>query len=121
ETWRGLLKARLDLERERTPPIHYTSWHSTTGTATFTIQTEPREELVGTPWRIRLRDNSMVRGEIQDIGADFLTLDITAGEVEQIPSKGTLEFDNRAADAALGRQQNVLDNVRFGRAVHSRL
>jgi AAA domain/Protein kinase domain len=121
ETWRGLLKARLDLERERTPPIHYTSWHSNTGTATFTIETEPREELVGTPWRIRLRDNAMVRGEIQDIGADFLTLDITAGDAEQIPSKGTLEFDNRAADAALGRQQNVLDNVRFGRAVHSRL
>ena len=60
-------------------------------------------------------------GRVQDIGVDFLSLDITAGDAEQLPSKGKLEFDNRAADAALGRQQNVLDNVRFGRAVHSKL
>jgi hypothetical protein len=121
ETWRGLLKARLDLEQERTPPIHYSSWRSDAGMATFAVQTEPREELVGTPWRVRLRNGSMVRGEVQDIGADFLTLDITAGDADQIPPRGTLEFDNRAADVAISRQQNVLDNVRFGRAVHSRL
>ena len=63
DTWRGLLKARLDLERERTPPIHYTSFRSDNRVATFAILTEPREELVGTPWRIRLRDNSAIRGE----------------------------------------------------------
>ena len=120
-TWSGLLKARRDLERERTPPIRYRDRILHEEIALFKVDAAPRADLVGSPWRIRLANNTYIKGEIVDVGTNEVSLLVTYGDPTQFPVVGTLELDTRAADVAIGRQQTVLDDVRFGRAVEPRL
>ena len=120
-TWGGLLRARLELERLKNPPIQYHDRQVKGRRVEFSVHVPPKEEWEGTPWKSRLPDGSVVRGELEDVASDAVTLWVTKGEADQIPEHGRLEFDASVAEIALSRQQKVLDSVRFRRAVHPTL
>jgi len=118
DTWSAMLLASTELERLRNKPMQYHGVQVARGRARFTLAAQPDEELLGTQWRIPLSDSGYIRGEVDDVGEDFVSLALLT-DTEDVPFRGTLEFDNAAAEMAIRRQKTALDDVKFGRAVHA--
>ena len=121
--WGRILSAKKAFEKEKHESLKYESFkRAENGRIKFNVYNISEEELVGQQWLVR-GDNSNLLGEIENVENGILTFRVTSTleSSEQIPRRGQLEFDNKAADQALNKQRRALDSVRFCQSLRSDL
>lgn len=115
--WETILRAKTEIEKSRNVPLRYNGVAVNGNRAVLQLLEFPDEDVTGQARLIRLQNGGIVSGEVEVIRGRELHLYVLYGEPGQIPRAGRIEFDTRAADAALERQKSALDSVRFDRAV----
>lgn len=119
--WERILNLKTYTEKHRNTPIPYQDFKFDGSRVIFKLKLLPPEDALEQVRLIKLADGTLVKGIVDLIRGDELTLYITEGNVNSIPRNGSLEFDNKAADIALSRQKDALDAVRFNRSKNSNL
>jgi serine/threonine protein kinase len=124
EVWRNILRAKLDWEREKQPPLKYSDVEISGNRLIFDLVQVPDNDITGQPWHIttgKERKISVLRGDVEDVQDEKLTLYVQYGKVDSIPTEGDLSFDIRAAESALSRQRSALDAIRYDRSLRADL
>lgn len=120
--WGDILRAKTDWEEKRETPIRYKSFTDQGNRIVFEIESLPDEDITGQPRHVKTaKGYSVLRGDVEEINDDQLTLYIRYGKPERLPKSGELRFDSHAAEVALNRQKAALDAVRFDRAIRADL
>lgn len=120
EAWSNLLRARLQFESERNPPIQYDSAAEDGDRLRLAPLTAVPQEAVGQTWRIATHGGNIVRGIVEEITADWVYFRPWESR-DSVPTRGSLKLDVWAAEQAIERQRVALDDVRLGRAVKGNL
>lgn len=119
--WRATLAALRSIDREREAPLRYVDVSETQSGLRFQLEVDASEDLVGDLRLVDLADGRSFVGEVVAVGDDTLTLRPTAGNPEELPTRGVLRIDLRAARAARRRQEQALDALQYGRALRPEL
>ncbi|MFP4414520.1 AAA domain-containing protein [Coleofasciculus sp.] len=120
--WGDILRAKTDWEEKRETPIRYKGFTDQDNRVFFDIESLPDDDITGQPRHVKTaKGYSVLRGDVEEINDDQLTLYIRYGTPERLPKSGELRFDSHAAEVALSRQKVALDAVRFDRAVRADL
>ncbi|MEQ8995593.1 MAG: AAA domain-containing protein [Coleofasciculus sp. B1-GNL1-01] len=120
--WGDILRAKTDWEEKRETPIRYKHFTDQDNRVVFEIESLPDDDITGQPRHVKTaKGYSVLRGDVEEINDDQLTLYIRYGTPDRLPKSGELRFDSHAAEVALSRQKVALDAVRFDRAVRADL
>ncbi len=120
--WSDILRAKIDWEEQRETPIKYESYHYDGNRAFFEISSLLEDDVVEQPRHVTAASGySLLRGEVEEVKGDRLTLYIKDGDPDRIPKSGELRFDIRAAEVAINRQKAAVDAIQFDRGVRSDL
>ena len=119
--WSDILKAKLRVEQERETPLTYRGVTTNGRRVTFTLTTDPEDELLGQLRRVQLADKRFLGGEVDDVQGRRLTLYLNYGNPDALSQHGLLLFDTSAAEQALNRQSRALEQVKLNQAARGNL
>jgi hypothetical protein len=115
------LRAKEFIEREREKPLKYTSVSIVGNRATLLMAEPVTDVIVGQARKISNGERILLFGDVEDVLGNKVVLYVTSllTDPDSVPERGILSVDISAAKAALDRQKNALDAVRYGRAVRA--
>jgi serine/threonine protein kinase len=120
--WEATLRFKQTADNRRNPPIRYHSRRIEGRRIIFQIENLPDGVAIDQPRRVK-NERYVLSGVIDDFSPSFVTLwtEREIGPAHQIPERGQIEFDDRAARTAIDRQKSALDAVRYCRSVNPQL
>ena len=110
--WRKILRAKRDIERSKIDPLPYTSFRKEDGRIVFRLQQAPADDLRN-QYRCVGKPQSPVRGTVEDVTDNELTLYLHSGDPASVPRQGFLRFEVDTSDIAIKRQERALDEIAF--------
>lgn len=110
--WRLQIEARNKIESDRERPINYASVERVDRRARFRVRDSTAGVQVGEVRRAISNSHvkSFVRGEIEDVDSDTVTLYLDEG-AEGIPASGKLVIDTQPSRSKIRREQSALEVV----------
>ena len=120
--WSDILRAKTDWEKGREEVIQFTSATLDGNRVVFRLSEPLEEDAIGqSRYVARPNGSSILKGFVEKVVGDELTLYIKHGEPSHLKNSGELLFDTQLAEIALNRQKYALDAIRYDRAVRSDL
>lgn len=119
--WAALLRAQQRLAQGSLPPISYSGLDVEGRRLRLYTPAPPPETYLDVGVTICAGGGVHAAGTVDAIGTDHLLVYSTAPLSSLPPSRGTIEIDSRASQAAINKQQQALDAVRYGRAAKDNL
>jgi len=119
-TWRRILDAKFELERQRGTDIRYSSFETAGSRVKFRVESLPSLE-PGEGRVVKAGTRRVLFGEVEGVENDALILYVTRGQASALPKSGTLEYDAEASKSKLKREQAALDRIAQGRALRPEL
>jgi tRNA A-37 threonylcarbamoyl transferase component Bud32 len=121
DVWSRTLRAKVQVERERQPPIPYTDFRVEGWRVIFTLVSPAPDGVVGQPQQVRKGGKVSLRGEVETIRGAELALRVRDPDLANPPLAGELVFDASLAGIAIERQLGALDAIRYQRCVRPQL
>lgn len=118
--WRGFLRDRADLESKRGSALRYVDRQIKGERVIFTTEIAAGEDVVGQE-RLVQSGSGRVGGRVAFTSFNQVVMDVTFGNVLDLPRRGDLAMNTIAAQKALSHQTQALDAVVYDRAVSERL
>lgn len=111
DRWRNVLKALDKIQRDRQPSLAYSSWErEPLGGIKFSLATSsPAIDIIGDRWKVDANTSVPMWGEVVSADANRIWLSLSS-EVSP-PKKGKLRLDTAAADEAIRRQRDTVNEV----------
>lgn len=118
--WAALLQARGE-QAEGQQAVHFTDRTVEGNRITFKTQKPIEPSSVEQFWEVPITPEYFLRGIIDSVEGDLVTLYVEGSVPKSLPKNGILRLDSRSTRAALKRQKDALDSVQFESCVRSEL
>jgi serine/threonine protein kinase len=118
--WAALLQARGE-QAEGQQAVHFTDRTVEGNRITFKTQKPIEASAVEQFWEVPITAEFALRGIIDGVEGDLVTLYVEGSVPKALPKSGILRLDSRSTRAALKRQKDALDSVQFDNCVRSDL
>ena len=116
DQWESQLRAKLDFERRRQPPLPFRDAELHGQTAVFQLDEPPSADLQGQQWMVDRPDRRGPRfsGEVDSITDSELYLYLSRPPLGELPAAGRLVLDISQSRAAADRQLQALSSLWHG-------
>ncbi|QIY94482.1 AAA domain-containing protein [Streptomyces sp. S1D4-11] len=114
--WRSVLDAKFALENGRGIRADYSSFRRDGSRIRFSVVDAAGLE-IGEGRLVRDRNRRVLFGEVEGIENSEVILYVTKGKADDLPRRGTLEFDSEASKSKLKRERDALERISSGRSV----
>lgn len=111
--WSDLLQARFD-HVEGKASLSFSERTVEGSRVTFRVEGPTDALIIDETWLVQINTKSFLRGVVEDITDNTVTLYIEDGGTSQIPPTGTLSIDAKSTRSALKKQRDALEAVRAG-------
>jgi len=118
--WSAMLQARSE-QADQNQAVPYNDRTIEGNRVTFRTQRPLEVSALEQFWEVPLGENRSIRGIIDSVEGDLVTMYVEGGAPNTLPANGILRLDSRSTKAALKRQKDALDNVKFGKAARTDL
>jgi superfamily I DNA and/or RNA helicase len=118
--WAGILQARSE-QADKNQAVPYTDRTIEGNRVTFRTQHPLDASALEQFWEVPLGENRSIRGIIDSVEGELVMMYVEGGAPNALPANGILRLDSRSTKAALKRQKDALDNVKFGKAARTDL
>jgi superfamily I DNA and/or RNA helicase/serine/threonine protein kinase len=118
--WAGMLQARSE-QADRNQAVPYSDRTIEGNRVTFRTQQPLDVSVLEQFWEVPLGENRALRGIIDSVEGELVTMYVEGGVPNSLPANGILRLDSRSTKAALKRQKDALDSVKFGKAARADL
>jgi hypothetical protein len=118
--WSAVLQARTD-QADSNQAVPYTDRTIEGNRITFRTKQPLDIGAVEQFWEVPLGEDHFIRGVIDSVEGDLATLYVEGTPSNKLPTSGVLRLDARSTKAALKRQKDALDTVKFGKAARAEL
>ncbi|MFJ6755731.1 AAA domain-containing protein [Streptomyces sp. NPDC091273] len=108
--WRSVLDAKFALENGRGIKANYSSFRQDGSRVRFSVEDAAGLE-VGEGRLVRHGNRRVLFGEIEGIENNEVILYVNKGRADDLPRRGTLEFDSEASKSKLKRERDALDRI----------
>jgi superfamily I DNA and/or RNA helicase/serine/threonine protein kinase len=118
--WSDVLRARTE-QADQNQAVPYLERTVEGNRVTFRTQRALESSAVEQFWEVPLDEKRSLRGVVDSVDADLVTLYVDGSVPKSLPQRGVLRLDSRSTKAAIKRQKDALDNVKFGKGVRADL
>ena len=118
--WAALLQARGE-QADAQQIVSYIDRTVENNRITFRTQRPLDASALEQFWEVQITPEYRLRGIVDSVEADLVTLYVEGKVPKSLPKTGTLRLDARSTRAALKRQKDALDSVQFENCVRSEL
>jgi serine/threonine protein kinase len=118
--WAALLQARGE-QADGQQSVPYSDRTIEGNRITFRTQKPLESSAVEQFWEVPITQDYFLRGIVDHVEADLVTLYVESSVPKALPKTGILRLDARSTRAALKRQKDALDSVQFENCVRSDL
>ena len=118
--WSAVLQARSE-QADQNQAVPYSDRTVEGNRITFRTQRPLDSSALEQFWEVPLAENRSIRGVIDSVEGDLVTLYVDGAVPQGLPATGILRLDARSTKAALKRQKDALDNVKFGKGARADL
>jgi hypothetical protein len=119
--WRNILHAKRSVEQAKGDPISYRDYRTDGRNVIFTLAQPLDSDIVNQYRRVDTSKGEPVRGSVDAVSDDQLTLYVEKGNPKTLPRQGQILFETDTSKAALRRQEKALDEVQAGRSARPEL
>lgn len=121
DMWNRTLRAKIQIERERQPPIPFSGFRMDGARIIFALLKAPPEGIIGKPQQVRRDGRALIRGEVEATFESELIMRVQELDPSASSFAGELVFDASLAAIAIERQVGALDAIRYQRCVRPEL
>jgi hypothetical protein len=121
KVWRQTLSAKSDIEKEKEAPVDFEQATVNGRRVTFELKIDAPQEMVGQSRQVQLQEGGFLGGEITDVRDGRVVMEWRYGDLDRIPSRGTLRVDTWAARSSILRQVAAVDAVEFNSGLRTDL
>jgi superfamily I DNA and/or RNA helicase/serine/threonine protein kinase len=118
--WSAVLQARTD-QADGNQAVAYTDRIIEGNRITFRTKRPLDPSAIEQCWEVPLGEDRFLRGAIDSVEGELATLYVEGTPSNNLPTTGILRLDARSTKAALKRQKDALDNVKFGKGARAEL
>ncbi|HTB82739.1 MAG TPA: AAA domain-containing protein [Candidatus Sulfotelmatobacter sp.] len=118
--WGALLQARVD-QAESNQAVAYTDRTIEGNRIVFRTKEPLDASAIEQIWEVPLGEDRSIRGMIDSVEGELATLYVEGGLPKTVPDSGTLRLDARSTKAAIKKQKDALDTVKFDKAARPEL
>ena len=118
--WSAVLQARNE-QADQNQAVPYSDRTIEGNRVTFRTQRPLESSALEQFWEVPLGENRSVRGIIDSVEGDLVMMYVEGSVPKGLPATGILRLDSRSTKAAIKRQKDALDNVKFGKAARADL
>jgi serine/threonine protein kinase len=118
--WGAILQARFD-QAEKNQAVPYTDRTIEGNRIAFRTKQPLDPSAIEQIWEVPLAEDRSIRGMIDSVEGELTTMYVEGGVPKSVPEFGTLRLDARATKAALKKQKDALDIVKFDKAARPEL
>lgn len=114
DRWRSILKALDKIQRDQQPMFRYSGWQRDPleGVVFAPASEPPSAEMIGTRWKVDANTPIPVFGEL--LSTDQAGVVLSLSSEMNPPKAGILRMDTAAADEAVRRQRDTVNEVHEG-------
>ena len=118
--WSAVLQARNE-QADQNQAVPYSDRTIEGNRVTFRTQRPLESSALEQFWEVPLGENRSVRGIIDSVEGELVMMYVEGSVPNGLPTTGILRLDSRSTKAAIKRQKDALDNVKFGKAARADL
>lgn len=118
--WGAVLQARTD-QAENNQAVPYTDRTVEGNRITFRTKQPLDMSAIDQIWEVPLGEDRSIRGMIDSVEGELATMYVESGLPKKVPESGTLRLDARSTKAAIKRQKDALDTLKFDKSARPEL
>ena len=118
--WQGYLRARSDFETGRAGSLKYFDGTVNNNHVTVILASPPPSDLLGQD-RLVNSNGTAIAMEVVAVLGDLVTMRVTFGDANHVPTHGVLEVNTRRAISSIEKQRRALDDLAYDRAINPEL
>ncbi|MBB4587908.1 serine/threonine protein kinase [Rhizobium leguminosarum] len=118
--WQAYLRARFNYETGRGSALRYTDRTVNGSQVTFSLTNPPPSDLLGQD-RLVSGGGLAIALQVVAVLGDQVTMRVTFGDPQRIPSQGVLDVNAKRAQSAIEKQRKALDDLAYDRSINPEL